>query len=224
VTELLETAMAIMRLSSSRLAQVSENVGNVSTPGYKRGIAYRATHAALDTDLTAARYQDATQGKLQATGAPLDVAIDGNGWFELRDGDQLVYSRLGQFHRTDDGRLANGRGQIVQDAGGGDVVLDRGDVSILPDGTVLDGQRPVARIALRVAGDGSNAPTAATTMIDAADATLRQGMVEASNVALGDEMLSMMTAMREAEGGARLVQVYDELMGRALTTLGQGGR
>lgn len=212
MTELLESAMAILRLSSSRLAQVSENVGNVSTPGYKRGVAYRTMQAALDADVPAASYQDRAQGRLQATGAPLDLAIDGDGWFELRDGDRSVTSRTGQFHRLADGRLADGRGRIVQDAGGGDVVLDRDDVRILPDGTVLDGQRPVARIAIGSAGG------------TASGASLRQGMVEASNVTLGDEMLAMMTAMREAEGGARLVQVYDELMGRALTTLGQGGR
>lgn len=212
MTELLETAMAILRLSSSRLAKVSENVGNVSTPGYKRGVAYRTMQAALDADVPAASYRDDTQGKFQATGAPLDVAIDGEGWFDLRDGDRAVASRVGQFQRMDDGRLADMHGRIVQDAGGGDIVLERDDVRILPDGTILDGQRPVARIAVRSATGGTGG------------ASVRQFMVEASNVTLGDEMLAMMTAMREAEGGARLVQVYDELMGRALTTLGQAGR
>lgn len=205
--------MAILRLSQSRLAQVSENVGNVSTPGYKRGVAYRTMQAALDADPVATTWHDRTQGKLQATGAPLDLAIEGEGAFELRDGDRMVATRIGQFHRMEDGRLADGRGRIVQDMGGGDVVVPRDTVTILADGTVLDGQRPVARIALRTENG-----------TDAEGAMLRQGMVEASNVTLADEMLSMMTAMREAEGGARLVQMYDELMGRALTTLGQGGR
>lgn len=205
--------MAILRLSQSRLTQVSENVGNVSTPGYKRGVAYRTMQAALDVDPVAATWHDRTQGKLQATGAPLDLAIEGEGAFELRDGDRMVATRIGQFHRMEDGRLADGRGRIVQDMGGGDVVVPRDTVTILADGTVLDGQRPVARIALRTENG-----------TDAEGAMLRQGMVEASNVTLADEMLSMMTAMREAEGGARLVQMYDELMGRALTTLGQGGR
>lgn len=205
--------MAILRLSSSRLAQVSENVGNVSTPGYKRAVAYRTMEAALNADGVASTWHDRTQGKLQASGAPLDLAIEGEGAFELRDGERMVAARSGQFHRMDDGRLADGRGRIVQDLAGGDVVLPRDDVTILPDGTVLDGQRPVARIALRSENGG-----------EATGAMLRQGIVEASNVALGDEMLSMMTAMREAEGGARLVQVYDELMGRALSTLGQDGR
>jgi flagellar basal-body rod protein FlgG len=49
-------------------------------------------------------------------------------------------------------------------------------------------------------------------------------MVEASNVSLGDEMVGMMQALRQAESGARLVQVYDDLMGRAITSFGQSGR
>ena len=104
MTDLMETAMAILRMSSSRLAQVSDNVGNVSTPGYKRGVAYRTIQTAGDANGVASTWQDRTQGKLQATGAPLDLAIEGDGAFELRDGDQMVAARIGQFHRMDDGR------------------------------------------------------------------------------------------------------------------------
>jgi flagellar basal-body rod protein FlgG len=49
-------------------------------------------------------------------------------------------------------------------------------------------------------------------------------MVEASNVAMGEEMVTMMAALRQAENGARIVQLYDDLLGRAITTFGQGGR
>jgi flagellar basal-body rod protein FlgG len=49
-------------------------------------------------------------------------------------------------------------------------------------------------------------------------------MIEASNVSLGDEMVAMMTALRQAESGARLAQLYDDLMGRAITTLGESKR
>ena len=59
---------------------------------------------------------------------------------------------------------------------------------------------------------------------EVASPELRQGMIEGSNVALADEMVSMMDALRQAEGGAHLVQTYDDLMGRAISTLGQGGR
>ncbi|WCM29993.1 hypothetical protein NDN01_25485 [Sphingomonas sp. QA11] len=59
---------------------------------------------------------------------------------------------------------------------------------------------------------------------EVADPLVRQGMTEASNVSVGDEMVTMMAALRQAESGARLVQTYDDLLGRAITTFGQSGR
>jgi flagellar basal-body rod protein FlgG len=53
---------------------------------------------------------------------------------------------------------------------------------------------------------------------------LRQGMLESSTVALGDEMVATMTALRQADAGGRVMQVWDDLMGRAVTTFGQAGR
>jgi flagellar basal body rod protein FlgG len=50
---------------------------------------------------------------------------------------------------------------------------------------------------------------------------VRQGAIEASNVSTGVEMVDMMAAIRRAESGQRLVNVYDDLMGRALTLFGQ---
>jgi flagellar basal-body rod protein FlgG len=71
---------------------------------------------------------------------------------------------------------------------------------------------------------GGSAFTAAGEMEEVAEPGLRQGMVEASNVTLSDEMTAMMATLRHAETGARLVTVYDELLGRAIQTLGQVGR
>jgi len=59
-------------------------------------------------------------------------------------------------------------------------------------------------------------------MQESTSAGIRQGMLESSNVSLGDEMVTMMTAMREAEGGSRLIQTYDDLIERAVTTFGLG--
>jgi len=56
------------------------------------------------------------------------------------------------------------------------------------------------------------------------DVVFRQGMTENSNVEIGEEMVAMMATLRQSEGGARLVQVYDDLLGRALSTLGQSGK
>ena len=225
-----------MRTSSQRIDSAAINVANVSTPGFKRQLrpSDRSSDRAdtrFDAALTRLRV-DLGAGKLTETGRPLDLAINGDGFFQLRAGDTLVYSRQGGFARDAEGRVVTPQGYALQQAGGGDLVLDTAAVSVAADGTVLDGDRPLGRIAVFQAG-GADDVTAVDGSIfeigaDAATAldapSLRQGALEASNVSLGNEMVGMMSALRGAETGARLVQVYDDLMGKAISTFGQVGR
>jgi flagellar basal-body rod protein FlgG len=216
--------------SERRLESVSNNVSNISTPGFKRQISFEEVMGGRESAAAEGLRQraDLSQGQLSKTGNPLDLAISGPGFFRLRSGDEIVYSRQGQFRVGADGAVVNSKGQILQQAGGGDLVLERAAVEILEDGTVLDGTRPVGKIGVYVAGDsaalrslgGSTFAASEESMEDAPASALRQGMVEASNVVLGDEMVTMMATVRQAEGGARLVQIYDDLLGRAISTFG----
>lgn len=231
---LIESAAAILSASESRLEVAAHNVSNISTPGFKRQVGFSQLLASRGSEAAqqVAVRRDFTQGKLSPSTNPLDIAISGEGFFQLRAGDAMVYSRQGQFSRAADGSIVTPQGYVLQQAGGGDLVLDGSQVSVLEDGTVLDSGVPVARLAVFAPADpsalqpvGESAfamPGGAMDIVP--DAVLRQGMVENSNVAIGDEMVTMMTALRQSEGGARLVQVYDDLLGRALSTLGQSGK
>lgn len=204
----------------------------MSTPGFKRQLRSADTAVAtFDAALTRVRV-DMTSGKFTQTGRPLDLAINGDGFFQLRAGDRMIYSRQGDFSLDAEGHVVTPQGYVLQQAGGGDLTLDSAAVTISADGNVLDGDRPVGRVGVFrpaaagdvVAIDGSvfSIADGAAQAMDAP--SLRQGALEASNVSLGDEMVGMMAALRGAETGARLVQVYDDLMGKAITTFGQGGR
>lgn len=271
---LIESATAILSASERRLEMVSNNVANVSTPGFKRQISFsdlmpgtlrrssettfaaggaggasaeRAMAAMFLGEVGAASSAgafappqlraraDLSQGKMSETKNPLDLAISGAGFFQLRAGDDIVYSRQGQFRLAENGTVVTPQGHVLQQAGGGDLILDRAAVKILEDGTVLDEDKPVARIALFAWQDGSAGESAVHATggslftfsgeaVEVAAPVLRQGLVEASNVSMGDEMVTMMAAVRQAESGARLVQLYDDLMGRAITAFGQSGQ
>jgi flagellar basal-body rod protein FlgG len=233
---LIESATAILSASERRLETVSSNISNVSTPGYKRQISFADLVANGGRDPVGALVMrvraDLAQGKLSNTGNPLDLAIGGEGFFQLRNGDDLVYSRQGQFRLAADGTVVTPQGYALQQSGGGDLVLDGPGVEILADGTVLDGKRPVGRIGLFTPSDGAEAQPLDGSLFrfsggtgeEVAAPQLRQGMVEASNVSVGNEMVTMMASLRQAESGARLVQTYDDLLGRAITAFGQGGR
>jgi flagellar basal-body rod protein FlgG len=126
----------------------------------------------------------------------------------------------------------NAQGLALQAADGGDLVFPNAAVTIQSDGLVMDGDHPIARIGVYqppagvqpkpIGGSLFTVPEDAVQEV--ASPQLRQGTLEGSNVALADEMVSMMDALRQAEGGARLVQTYDDLMGKAIATLGQGTR
>ncbi|WP_272625030.1 flagellar hook-basal body protein [Sphingomonas sp. QA11] len=235
MTGLVEAATAILSASERRLAAVSANISNVSTPGYKRQISFASLVSRDRADMIGGLVMrlrpDLAQGKMVDTGNPLDIAISGDGFFKLRDGNAMVYSRQGQFQLGANGAVVTPQGQVLQQAGGGDLVLEHAGVEILADGTVLDGDRPVARVGVFQASagaieaiDGSLFRLGTGEAEEVADPLVRQGMTEASNVSVGDEMVTMMAALRQAESGARLVQTYDDLLGRAITTFGQSGR
>lgn len=231
MADLIESARAILSVSERRMEATANNVANLTTPGFKSQKLYSDVISEANS-LAPSRAQlsrvDLAQGMLSKTGHPLDLAIGGTGFFRLIGADgAAVYSRQGQFHRNGDGRLLNSQGLAVQGADGGDIILSSPDVKLLADGTVLLEGTAIAKIGLYRPVEGSQPKSIGGSLFDftdveeVSDPQLHQGMVEASNVTLADEMVALMEAMRSAEGGARLVQTYDELMGKAISTFGQ---
>ncbi len=172
---------------------------------------------------------DFSAGKPINTSNPFDLAIVGDGFFCVRSPEGLLYTRQGQFRRDSDGRVVTAQGYALQSQSGGDLTLQGAAMQVQADGTVLEDGEARARLAIvdvkdrqsMTYADGGmfKVPDAAVAPMDAP--TVRQGMLEASNVSTGDEMVSIMEALRQAESGQRLVTLYDDLMGRALTVFGQ---
>jgi flagellar basal-body rod protein FlgF len=235
MADLIESARGVLSLSERRLEAAANNVANLTTPGFKAERLYSDVSAAADLrapETLMTKRLDLSQGRLTKTGNPLDLAISGPGMFRLRGPDgSIAYSRSGQFQLADGGKVVNAQGFALQ-AEDGDLVVPNAAVTVAADGTVLDGDKPVAKIGLfepqagitPTALGGSLLLAPEQAMDEVATPQLRQGMVEASNVTLADEMVSMMDALRQAEGGAHLVQAYDDLIGKAISTLGQGAR
>lgn len=120
----------------TRMDVIGNNISNVNTTGFKRGrvnfqdmISQQVGGAAKPTEelggvnpkdvglgMTVATIEQVfTQGNLQSTGVSTDVAIQGNGFFILKDGEESFYTRNGQFGLDRDGTLVNpANGQRVQ--------------------------------------------------------------------------------------------------------------
>jgi flagellar basal-body rod protein FlgG len=169
------------------------------------------------------------QGSLQQTGNPLDVAIQGAGYLEVRQAD-------GALGLTRNGTLQlNARGQITTDTGlelVPPITLPKGaspsDVSIAGDGTVSVGEKKVGKIqvvqvtapgGLLPQGDGVYAVTAASGAATVAKgSSLAQGFLEQSNVSLDTEIATMETAQQAYDMGSKAVQMEAQL-GQIAATL-----
>lgn len=233
---LLDSASAILSSAERRLETSAQNVANAATTGFKRQVSFTEALTDAATDSAERRAPDMlvdfTQGRLIETASPYDFAVFGPGLFQLRDGERLILSRGGSFVRGEDGVLADSLGRILQQAGGGDLKLRSEAVAILDDGTVLEDNRPTARLALYEAADastftalgGSAFAADPVALAESEGSQVRQGFLENSNVVTSDEMIAAMASIRRAEGGGRLVQVYDQLIGQAITTFSRSGK
>lgn len=241
---IIDSAASILASHERRLEVISQNITNTSTPGYKRQIAFsqilgneeisaRLNNNSSDalSEMTQSFMPFMGQGRVKETGNPLDLAIVGSGMFLVRQGEDLFYTRSGQFS-VDNGNLINAQGMTLQQNGGGDLIIETAIIEILDDGTVLDEGRPIASIPIYELNDankqmtslGGSIFTANTEdMSESVDSVIRQGMIESSNVELSDEMIAMSRTVRQAESGARIAQVYDQLMQQAISRFG-GGR
>ena len=178
------------------------------------------------------------QGALERTGGALDVAIQGNGFFVVRDetdttGDRMRLTRDGRFARDSGGRLVMAAGgRPVMDANNRPITLTgTGKVTIDADGAVLQDGRSVAKLQLADVRETSRLEKAGNSLFRApagsvaprqqAEGTLRQGFVEASGV---DEITTMMQitgASRDVEANIGMIQQADRLMDRAINQLGR---
>lgn len=226
---LVDTAVSAMGGAARRTEIAAINIANVSTSGFKRLRRVDGDAGAPFADALRRVRADLSPGKMIETGRPLDLAINGAGYFQQRAGDRILYSRQGGFTRVADGTLVTPQGYALQQAGGGDLVLSGQSATVQADGNVMDGDRPIGRIAVyQPTGaeaaqplDGSMFAMAESGVEEVATSSIRAGALEASNVSLGDELVGTMAAMRDAETGAKLIQLYDDLVGKAIQTFGQ---
>lgn len=198
-------------------------------PGSDRRIAFVMDRATL---------QNFAQGPLQRTEAPLDVAIDGSGFFALQTPNGERYTRAGNFHLNPQGQLVTNSGHLVLGQGG-PIVFEPTDtnIAIAADGTISAsnalgqiGDRGKLRLvtfanpnqltpqgdSVWSAGDGV-APQVATT------ATTRavQGALEKSNVQAVREMNRMLEVTRAYTTVSSMQQRTDELRRKAIEKLAE---
>ncbi|WP_379551812.1 flagellar basal-body rod protein FlgG [Qipengyuania sp. DGS5-3] len=180
-----------------------------------------------------------TQGTLATTGNSLDLALDGPGLFQVElPGGQQGYTRAGNFTLSADGQMVTSQGYALQP--GIQVPPGASSLAIAPDGTVsatLPGDAAPAELGqltianfpnaagLQAIGDNFLVETAASGAAEIGPGgldgrgSIRQGMLESSNVNVVEELVEMIEAQRAYEINSKMISSVDEMLQNANQTL-----
>lgn len=260
-TSALQVARTGLEAQDARMRVIANNLANVGTTGFKRDranfatLAYQdartpgqqssgetayATGLNLGTGVSVqSTSQIMTQGSLEMTGNAYDVALDGDGYFQVAmPGGKTGYTRAGNFSLSAEGQLVTQQGYAVQPA----ITVPTGtsSVSIAPDGTVSAqvageaaptelGQIQVARFAnpagLQAVGDNFLVETAASGAAELGPGgedgrgNVRQSMLESSNVNIVEELVDMIECQRAYEISSKMIAAVDDMLRNANQTL-----
>lgn len=232
----LYAAAAGMEAQQTQLEAVSNDLANVSTPGYQstevgfHDLLYSSGGASSGSSVatgagaaSAIVGRNETQGSLQQTGRPLDVAIIGPGFLQVRRPDGTTgLTRNGTLELNSQGQLTNELGMPLQPP----ITVPRGtqpsDIKIDSNGAVQVGGRTIGAFQLVTvtapngllpAGDSTFTATAASGAPRAATgATVQQGALEASNVDVATAMTTMMDTEQSYSMDSKAIQFQDQML------------
>ena len=171
-------------------------------------------------------------GETQPTRRELDVAIQGDGFFELQAADgSRSYTRNGEFHLRSDRTLVSSGGQEVMSESGNPITLvaGGGELVINQDGTMFQGTNSVGKLAVRKFADNNALlPAAGGAFVPAAGMApqavekpeLLQGYLEGSNVSPLREMVDLVLISRAYEANQKIITTVDQQMQKTLDALG----
>lgn len=214
-----------MVAEQTRQAQLSNDLANASTPGYKADQSPQHSFGALLLSNTATgqtigsmstgvqlgkTFTDMTPAGMHQTGQALDFGIVGSGFFAVRTPQGVRYTRDGQF-------TASAQGQLVD--GAGDTVLNQSGapIQVATDGTVAAGSLGVFNVPGAVK-QGENLFTG--TASGRAEGSARQGVLEVSGVNPVRTMVEMIGSLRTFQSGQQAIQAIEQTLQAASTQVG----
>lgn len=246
-------------IQQRKLETLANNLANVSTTGYKKdGLVFKEILPKLNPDLDFESTRtallepeysqrsvgyaaltgfttDYKQGALMATGNPLDVALEGDGFFAVQTSEGVRYTRKGNFHLDEGNRIVSASGQPLLSASDQDLVVppNSGEVTIDPQGTITVGDAnqsvPIGQLKMvrfddktQLQKDGDslfrqvwgNKPEKASVTT-----TVKQGFAENSNVSVVEEMTKMIQTLRTFEAMQKLIQTVDDTDGLSVNSI-----
>lgn len=238
----LQVARSGMIAQERRVEITANNLANASTTGFRRLLLAQRTPETEATPLDPTggpapttlpieitSRLDTTQGPLTATGNPLHLAIQGEGYFVVSTPEGDRFTRDGAFRLDAEGTLSTASGHPVQ-GDGGPLTIPPGEVQMASDGRILVSGQEVGTLrvvdfadpgALQPAGHGLLVPPRdlAAQDIEANERRLVVGHLEGSNANPITELVNLITAQRLFESNQRVLTTTDESLRRTVNDI-----
>ncbi len=223
-------AMTGLLARTQALDTAAANLANAQTPGYRAEREYfRSVLLGPDAfgsqlgktvnnfGLLGGDRLSLDQGPLQQTGNPLDLAIEGSGFFQIQTTSGLRYTRDGSFHRSQAGMLVTAKGEPVLSAGGKTISVPPGEVSVGADGVISVAGGAAATVGIfsfapgvQLTPEGANryvaAQNAPATL--SKDAAVHQGAIESANQDAIQGTLDLIVMQRQAEMMQKALTIF----------------
>jgi flagellar basal-body rod protein FlgG len=231
----LYSAAAGMAAQQEQLDAIADDLANVSSTGYQservgfKDLLYNAVDVAgSETDIGAGASAQVighsqVQGTIKETGDPLNLAIEGPGYFQVKLANgQVGLTRDGAFGLDASGALVGPEGSQLEPPIKLPAGVSASQVKIAPDGTVTAGKRAIGQIKLMTVASpdhllayssGVFTPTAASGAPQAAaSGRIHQGALEGSNVDMAKEMAAMVSTQRAFQMSSAAIQTESQMM------------
>jgi len=221
---------------------IANNLANSETAGYKgekplfeeylsknarvSGLSGTSGRVSLVQDRGLLR--DFSEGGMVSTGSPLDVAINGKGWFVVDTPAGERYTRNGKFTRNEEGILVTGSGNPVLSTGGTiSIAADEVNITIAADGSVSTSAGEKGKLSIVVFDNenllkkqGESLFSTEAAAIPVENVRILQGVIERSNVQPVLELTEMIKVMRAYISTSKMNEQLDELKRRSIQDLG----
>ncbi len=223
-------AMTGLVARTQALDTAASNLANAQTPGYRAEREYfrsvllgpgaadsQLGQTVNDYGLLGGDRLSLAQGALQKTGNPLDLAIEGQGFFAIQTANGVRYTRDGSFLRAENGQLVTQAGEPVLSAQGKPIPIPPGEVTVGADGVVSVAGGAVATVGVftfptgtQLTPEGANryvAPQGVPANL-ASGSAVHQGALESANEDVVQGSLDLIVMQRQAEMMQRALTVF----------------
>src|SRR5579863_3405082 len=231
-------AASAMRSSMQSLDLLANNMANASTSGYKGDSEFHTvyTSEAADADATdlpvtlpmiQRRWTDFAQGLLEPTNNPMDFGLSGKGFFVVKGPDGPLYTRNGNFRMSPDGTVVTSDGYPLLGQDGQPVkTTDTGQpLQVAMDGSVIQNGQQLGQVhlvdfkdpaSLSKQGNNYYQNVSGKAPVDATEAQVYQGRVEASNVSAAHGAVRLVNVTRQFEMMQKAISIANDMNKEAI--------